>query len=691
MRTSLYNLLLILAMLPLVCLAQNETTTFQDQFTYRFEDSRVPIEVKMSVPGYYDADNNKVYNGAFTASGKENLSGGGAAGTFSYTATGTYVHGKLNGNFTVKHVQYFTSPQKITASGELKAAFDNGVPTGTWTISEVYSGFGESEENQVTVIFMEGKLKKIKHSDGDYLTIQEDGTVSCYWNEDVYSHNINSSTYYTPKGYQDMDDQAWSIVKQYTRGDIDLAGLIKNGYTLSENYETLEGIIGWVNDELYASSSFDIESLGLRYFYNHFNLLDHLPEKVSFKKYMLTKVNFSSEEKVLSELGDELSFEVNKDKLIAIKQMVNNNHLNDNIFFTDEVKAKALEFIAQKEKEIQRTNELYVQINMLDRQVTANDKTYERTYCRYMQRIWDSKSFGKDTTFLIQYINAANMMIDVCKYHAQCDSLFALIKTTNPVLYKEITTNIHVPQLYNFQVLETFYLGDFKKWQSSLDIYEMLNNTYASLKENNVAILAITASYATASVQNYKSFSTKSIKPLNQSILLNVDLMRDIISKQTTCLAFIEALRTIDSNHTNITDQTVAFADIAKAYQAYYKALDLVWTPDKDLQILRSIQLEQTNCLAFIAERLKVANNNATIMTNAASYKSILKAYQTYMKTVDLTWAPGMQVQKLIDIQTVQDHFVKALNSTAVQDIDTKLKKNKDKTLDGVLNILKTA
>ena len=59
------------------------------------------------------------------------------------------------------------------------------------------------------------------------------------------------------------------------------------------------------------------------------------------------------------------------------------------------------------------------------------------------------------------------------------------------------------------------------------------------------------------------------------------------------------------------------------------------------------------------------------------------------MKGLDVSWTTEVSLQKLLDIQDTQKTFINALNSSAVHDLDNKIKNSKDKSLDNILNILR--
>ena len=744
MRKVYYSLVLMLTILPMFCMAQNNSTTFEREFVYLFEESEIPLDVNVSFKGYVDAVGNEVYHGSFVAKGYDSRSANGAAGTFQFNASGNYVDGKLDGAFSVKFTQNFTRPQKIAMTGELKASFSKGVPTGTWSISKVYTMSGKTENNLCTVTFVDGKLKTIKRGN-EYLTLNDDGSASCDWNGKVFKNNISTQKYYTiSNGEVKVNSVVLDIINQYTSGKLTKSDLTKKGYGLKKMQGSIEGIVDLVKDVLAPTYFSEEENFCMRTFYKDFNIKNYVAENVSFDEYMLCQIKLSSAEQVKEKLANELADVSNNDELAGLKEMVLNNHINNVIFFTDEVKEVALQLVTVKEKELERKNELEEEVAAKAKAISAIDNELGAMFNKLNA---NDTRYQRDTVYLHMLLECGNKMVDAYHFKSYRDSLMYIIKNNNPVLNKEIGKLKSVPDLNIVQIIE-MESNAKSSLRKKLDLYSKLNSLYELLKKNDATLSALTDAHATASVQAYMSYFTKATKPLNKSIISNMELMQDVLAKQDTCLSFINRLANVESkastitnsalagvikvyqgyiknynlvwtpdasvqtlievektqdnciefinelkvvneNNTSLTEKASAYSDIAKAYQSYFKGLDLVWAPGKSSQGLKDIQKEQENLVSFITERAKVEANTATVTEKAGKNKNILKAYQTYMKSANVAWTAGVKVQQLLDIQSIQEVFINALNSANVKDIDTNLKKNKDKSFDSVLNILK--
>ena len=166
-----------------------------------------------------------------------------------------------------------------------------------------------------------------------------------------------------------------------------------------------------------------------------------------------------------------------------------------------------------------------------------------------------------------------------------------------------------------------------------------------------------------------------------------------LVNFQNTTLKFMEKRKYISKQNELITMNAGEFAkDVDKAYQAYAKKHDISITADtvESFKRLQQLSTIQDSCLAFIAQRKLIADNDAQIIEKGKNCKNITKAYSTYMKSADLAWTPdlncGDKLRKVIDIQ---NQFLTAVKSSNAAELDAKIKNLKDKSLENVLKELK--
>ena len=188
--------------------------------------------------------------------------------------------------------------------------------------------------------------------------------------------------------------------------------------------------------------------------------------------------------------------------------------------------------------------------------------------------------------------------------------------------------------------------------------------------------------------KNEKNFD----QSLSGSISDITKKMRALVNFQNTTLRFMEQRKYISKQNELITMNAGEFAkDVDKAYQAYAKNYDVSITADtvESFKRLQQISTIQDSCLVFIAHRKLIADNEAQIIEKGKSCKNITKAYSAYMKSADLALTPDLNCcNKLRNVINIQKQFLTAMNSSKAAELDEKIKKLKDKSVENVLKEL---
>ena len=691
----------MLSLVPLLSLAQTEKTTFKRDFSYRF-DNGLTVDVQMSVPGYYDENDYEILNGQFKANGKETYSTRGINGTYTYSATGTYVENKLNGNLNIKLTQVYSEQKKGSLNQELKAFYQNGTPTGTWTWTETGMLNGKTESTTTSITFNDAKLSSIKRTDGNYYIINKDGSITCKWRDESYKNGIDTKSYYRKTGAEvEMDNEVLELINQYAAGKITKGNLVEKGYGLKDAWTPLlKDVIEWINNQLTigesGSLSYQVGS-SILYYDKTFSLQQYIDPNVNYRPCALKRVSISSEDVVMTAVK-EWSDTEDIERLLTIKEMINANHFREELYFSDDVKTKVLEHLNAQLKNIERINTLRNELRQ------SIDSTLERIYSEFPKQkeyrsltrsLMSNYDYEKDTLKLKEYYERAaliyNTYSDLTTLSNAMDSTLTLLQTASPVLYKEYDaltdTYYSANNCSNKEELESYY-QILQQWKQDLENCHKIYNMSNKVNENTNIINAIVAVYASASTKNYNTYIETSLKAIQKNMLNSAETMLTIIKEQENCLQYIEELSKIDNNSNDIL--SCEYNDISKAYQSYLKTVNLVWTADASIQTLLDVQKIQEGCLNFIAERRKIDDNTTAITEKCANYKDILKAYQSYLKTVNLAWTADASIQTLLDIQKVQCAFLQAVGKESAKDINTKIKKNKDKSIEAVISILES-
>ena len=105
-------------------------------------------------------------------------------------------------------------------------------------------------------------------------------------------------------------------------------------------------------------------------------------------------------------------------------------------------------------------------------------------------------------------------------------------------------------------------------------------------------------------------------------------------------------------------------------------------------QRLNSLMALQDSCLTFLDLRKNITANNNELLGKKAC-KNILKVYASYMKTADLSWTSDPNCcDKLRKVIITQKKLLAAANSSNAAQLDQKIKKLKDKSMDNVVKEL---
>ena len=191
----------------------------------------------------------------------------------------------------------------------------------------------------------------------------------------------------------------------------------------------------------------------------------------------------------------------------------------------------------------------------------------------------------------------------------------------------------------------------------------------------------------------YESYS-KSVNPLNgdeENPQIQYDYWQNTISNQKNYLKFIELITQIDNISNEITLNAKEEKDIDKSYQKAREtwSMDVKGDITNEMKRLESYRTIQDSCLSFIELRKTITHNNAKIAGYAKTAPSIVKAYNTHMKGVDLTWnQESGRNQAVREIISTQDALLKVLSQSNISEIDKTVKKSKAKSWEDVRKIV---
>lgn len=195
------------------------------------------------------------------------------------------------------------------------------------------------------------------------------------------------------------------------------------------------------------------------------------------------------------------------------------------------------------------------------------------------------------------------------------------------------------------------------------------------LAENHKQIRANGSKYKEL-LNQYKKF----IKHTDINWSDNTDLKQldSLLNIQDKTLEFISKRDQIAINHASIIDGCEnKYSKVEKAYNKYFRKVDLSWTPEVCQAKLDTVIDIQNKTVQFVALRDTIVANHHTILKDSRVYRHIRNAYEEYIDNADVSWTQDVDIKKLENIIAIQDSCIATLKQDNVKQINKSARKNK--------------
>ena len=392
MKTIIRVLLLGLLLSPMCTFAQNATEQKEERMRVEWEDLDGYAEwISYNVPIYYDNDDNVIKHGPLKINYKQDLTArAGQKCIIAYNVSGNYVNGKLDGVFSAEQV-ITIKVGSIKTKGTLN--FTNGVPTGTWTFSEIGTQGSKSETRTCSFTIKDGML--VSYNDGeDNYKLNNDGTFSGTLNDDVYKKSINTNKFVRKTGeITKPDATAQSLINAYIAGTMSESDLITKGFAFtghrwiySCNFNNLRFYFNKLHIGEFSDDGYEARE------YGNTNSIDKIINsteknlKYSYA-YTLKRANIISAEELIakastlknakevSESADEIKWSDNNGIQYYYEYNSNQIYISNNSYdFTDESKMKLEEAIKVGLEEKRLEQERIAEEKRLEQERIAEEK-----------------------------------------------------------------------------------------------------------------------------------------------------------------------------------------------------------------------------------------------------------------------------------------------------------------------------
>lgn len=686
---------------------------------------------------YYDKDDNKIEHGLLSVNGSENLSfsadNKNYKGTVSFNASANYVDGKINGILSEKlnyNINTANPKDNQYNNWNLSASFKNGTPDGTWKFNRS-SNYGEAawweqKSRSITITFKDGNITSVSTNYGSNGSLNSEGKISGKFG-DITIKDGFATVFKRKNGeYSALENEQKEIISKIKDSSISKLEIIDKGYfpTVNNVAFDISLLTTHLNDKRFCdinqfAPNFKLEDEGKRYDYiilekvetatvedcmefcnKYHDGYDYMTKNLSIFKTKNKPLYVTSN--VLKEIN--ISFAPYLDSIYNSNIILINKHKNDN-------SEEALSAFQNAAKSFG-----YISL--------WKDSEEQSKYCKeradkLMAIIVDSiyKS-NIDTMTKYSSINTEEAFI---AYKNASDS-FEKIKN-----YKDVNERIETCN-NRMNEIAIIYIND--KHNSALELIKDYSdkNTKESLQayENGLEILKSIEQYK--NVESDISKFNSRIYEIRKDIRLAENLQQfvvkelDAIVKETKyqIVGYVKFSPTSNiildydysgyslsstQDRANILNEHIApfcpmieykLVDIAKIrnsnkflveciidkkvntsgqYETYEISFEVT---DNGKIIVKT--LDFGNAKKITNEWDKIVDNENKILAKSKECKNIVSSYSKYKKTAETS-----TIENLKAIIANQEKILKAINSSNAVELDNKVKKLKDKSIESVI------
>lgn len=712
MKTITRIFMLGLFLFPICAFAQKATEQREYEVRVEWEDmSGYAERVPYSVPIYYDDDDNVIKHGPIKINYKNDLTSHVRQKCIiAYKVSGNYVNGKLDGALTLEK-SATVSAGVLKVKGTLN--FVNGEPEGTWTFTESATSGGETMSAKLVMVIEDKKIVSCNINNGEECFTINNNTFSGTHKGKVYKNGVNTSEFIRKTGERTKPDQnAAKLINGYLAGTMSESDLIAKGFSFERrhpwedfDYDNIRYYIGklmashFMDEEQYISYSEAIHNTAHNRDLNPALTLKRV--NVKSAEEMIAIANTVKNSQRVSEGTDEITWYENSSKWYRYYYGTNEIEIEREFYyFTDETKLKFEEAI----KEI-----LVARHEILDAQEKENCLSFvKETFDNYLL----NKTLAEyEARYGYNRITIKNTSIfPVLSY-----SILGMEKSDNPDVsyYVKIRANVAVAQELTLKEIFTSSKKPKSRPYITYDVvvrvtskddriyayldenyvkirndYDVINDLDVKIEENDQLIKELAKSSFKSNYNAYTTFRKRQNFSVNDNDLKSsIKAREEMIAVQEGIKDFNEMLGEILMTDANINTKLSDKKDMLKAYQAYVKTRDLSWSPKWDRERLNGYILVQKNCLEFSDLRTRINDNNVKINSKKSSAPNIVKAYTAYSSTCDIAWSPNVDFENINSFISVQERCVALMSQENIAEIDKSVKKQKIKDIEQILSM----
>ena len=338
-------------------------------------------------------------------------------------------------------------------------------------------------------------------------------------------------------------------------------------------------------------------------------------------------------------------------------------------------KKKQLELENEKEKVSTKATTMLK--NKLDAMVKTNS---------YDEQLYFLNKFRPVYKYSIEETSVSNSL-DKCMITIV---LSTKVKSKQPGYFESYKTNVIINKdSYNNWIIDS--KQSFVKKEQVDNIWDSIANIKNNVDSLDKQLLSYSKECPTV-ISSYKKENI-SLKNKESDPKIQYEYYLKTFNVQKAYLRFIDLVKQINRISDRIVLEAKEESDIVKSYQSIIKNWNLSVNNNIFLEVKRLEDADyydiQDSCLTFIALRKLITQNNAKIAGYTKTAPTIVKAYNTYMKGVDLTWnQESGRNQAIREIIQMQIELIYALQRPDINEIDKTVKNSKAKTWEEVKKIV---
>ncbi len=306
--------------------------------------------------------------------------------------------------------------------------------------------------------------------------------------------------------------------------------------------------------------------------------------------------------------------------------------------------------------------------NLMDKRNTEQLNKLHQIQQAYLSFIEIEKKVSQNDKLILNETDV-NQLSDVLELYSSFKENYKLRPyISNDSIYIKTSTN-HYIGIQNYLLRFIKIRKEITSLQDSIEIY---NKQFPDI------------------AKTYQDFNKNCVLKIEPDLQKSVNRVSESCRMLNFFYKFIKLRETLAQKDVQIKNNKQN-EDVVKSYSGFMKKNNVSITSDTADSYHRIISLIniQDTCLAFQNLRETIAIQDNSIVSNNSA-KNISKSYSSYIKSADLTWTPELNCcDKLRKVIEIQKQFQIAVNASNAEELDLKIKKLKDKSLESVLKELK--